>query len=293
MSDELRKPKWLRVRVGQGADFKRMEDIIKRYHLHTVCEEALCPNLGECWCHGHATVMILGGKCTRGCKFCNVAPESGTGQVDEDEPERVADAIGEAGLKEVVITSVTRDDLADGGAGIWARTIKAVRGAAPEAIIEVLLPDFAGDWASCSTAFSALPDVMGHNLETVPGLYPAVRPEADYQRSLEMLRHSAAAGLITKTSIMLGLGEKQEDVISLMTDAYSAGCSIFFIGHYLRPSRAHYPVVRYVEPSEFEELKRIGLEIGFDVVVSSPLVRSSYHSDEQSKYVRNVLSRSG
>jgi len=210
MSNEkqLRKPEWLRVRVAAGPEFKRIEGLIKENRLHTVCEEALCPNLGECWCKGHATVMILGGKCTRGCKFCNVTGEQGDGVSDPGEPARVAKAVKDAGLREVVITSVTRDDLEDGGAGIWAETIYSVRGALPDALIEVLVPDFSGNWAAAEKVFDARPDVLGHNLETVPRLYERVRPEADYQRSMELLSRAASRGVIAKTSIMVGLGEE-------------------------------------------------------------------------------------
>ncbi len=289
----LRKPDWLRVRVGHGPEFKRVEEIIKRNDLHTVCEEALCPNRGECWCKGRATIMILGGECTRGCKFCNVRPSTASGSVDVGEPQRVADAVKEAGLSEVVITSVTRDDLNDGGADIWARTIAAVRQAAPSVMLEVLVPDFAGNESAIERVLAAKPDVFGHNLETVPRLYADVRPEANYTRSLELLGQSASCGLITKTSLMLGLGETIDEVAVVMSDARERGCRVFFLGQYLRPSKEHCAVERYVEPDEFEELKRRGVKLGFDVVVSAPLVRSSYHSDEQTDFVKRVLIEKG
>jgi len=211
--------------------------------------------------------------------------------VDTDEPARVAQAVKEAGLKEVVITSVTRDDLEDGGAAIWAQTIKAVRRAVPDALLEVLVPDFMGRRTAAQAVFDAKPDVFGHNLETVPRLYPAVRPEADYDRSLALLRQAAEAGLIAKTSIMVGLGETIDEILAVMRDARAAGCEVFFAGQYLRPSTDHCEVVRYVEPSEFEELRKAGLEMGFSVVVSNPLVRSSYHADEQSAFVHSRLSK--
>ncbi len=283
----LRKPDWLRVRVGQGPEFKRIQEVIAQNKLHTVCEEALCPNLGECWCKGHATVMILGGECTRGCKFCNVTAVKGTGTVDEDEPERVAKAVAEANLKEVVITSVTRDDLADGGAQIWTQTIQQVRRSLPAAIVEVLVPDFAGCRDAVDRLLAARPDVFGHNLETVPSLYEKVRPEASYEASLDLLRRASQARLTTKTSIMVGLGETRPELTSVMRDAREAGCSIFFIGQYLRPSSDHCAVERYVEPEEFLEMKAEAEGAGFDVVVAGPLVRSSYHSDEQTDFILN------
>ncbi len=289
----LRKPDWLRVRVGQGADFKRVEQIIKRNDLHTVCEEAMCPNLGECWRHGRATIMILGEECSRGCKFCNIQAAKVSGTVDEGEPERVAAAVKESGLNEVVITSVTRDDLTGGGSEIWARTIEAIREAMPEVMLEVLIPDFGGDRKALDRVIAERPDVLGHNLETVPSLYSTVRPEADYSRSLELLERSAASGIITKTSLMLGLGESLEEVQSVISDAQSSGCRILFMGQYLRPSLEHCPVKRYVEPSEFDDLKRYGVDAGLNVVVSAPLVRSSYHSDEQTSFVKGFLEKKG
>lgn len=279
-----RKPPWLRVRVGQGGDFLRVQGIIRDSNLHTVCEEALCPNLGECWQYGHATIMILGDHCTRSCGFCNVRFRKHS-EIDPDEPRRAADAVKKTGLREVVITSVTRDDLPDGGAGIWAETITRIHEAVPGVPVEVLIPDFSGAIDALELVLRAAPEILGHNLETVPSLYSKVRPLSDYGRSLAILRRSSGAGLITKTAIMLGLGETEAEVLALMKDARKAGVDILYIGQYLRPLQDNVPVERYVEPAEFDDLRRKALDLGFPVVVSAPLVRSSYRSDEQAKYV--------
>lgn len=283
------KPPWLRVRLGHGPEFNRTEAIIRKNRLHTVCEEALCPNRGECWCNGHATVMILGEKCTRSCRFCNVEDAGPSGSTDCSEPARVAAAVREAALKEVVITSVTRDDLEDGGAGIWAQTLREVRRAAPGIIIEVLVPDFAGSMSASETVMAEKPDVFGHNIETVPRLYPFIREKADYRRSLKLLQAAAGMGLITKTSLMLGLGETDEEIRQVMKDAVACGVSILFLGQYLQPSSRHYPVAEYLPPDKFECLRKAAFDAGFKVAVSSPLVRSSYHSDDQTQYVRKTL----
>jgi lipoic acid synthetase len=231
--------------------------------------------------------MILGDACSRDCRFCGVR-HAWTGQADEDEPQRVADAVARMELREVVVTSVTRDDLTDGGAAIWARTIAAVRALGIR--IEVLVPDFGGREADIRTVLAARPDVWGHNLETVPSLYPAVRPGADYLRSLRVLAMGREAGLPVKTSLMLGLGETRDDVLAVLRDARDAGCRIVFLGQYLQPSRRHLPVHRYLEPAEFDALRTEGLSLGFDVVVSAPLVRSSYHADEQSAFLKEIAS---
>jgi lipoyl synthase len=286
----LRKPPWLRVRVGQGPQFAGVRAQVHGQGLHTVCEEALCPNIGTCWKHGHATIMILGDTCTRACRFCAVKTGR-SGACDEDEPRRVAEAIRAIGLVNVVITSVTRDDLPDGGARIWAETIRSIRGASPKALIEVLVPDFGGSEESLRIVAEAQPDVFGHNLETVPLLYPQVRPAANYLRSLELLKRVHDRGLIAKTGIMVGVGETREQVFELMNDALAAGVEILYIGQYLQPTRRHLAVHRYVEPSEFEAYREKGLALGFPVVVSGPLVRSSYHSDEQDAHVRRRLGR--
>jgi len=289
-SSELKqaKPAWLRVRVPQGAGFVRMKNIVHGAHLHTVCEEALCPNMGRCWENGRATIMILGDKCTRACRFCNVRPET-SGTCDPEEPPRVAEAVRKMGLRDVVITSVTRDDLEDGGAGLWARTVKLVHEAVPGIIVEVLIPDFGGSLSSLETVLASKPEVLGHNLETVSSLYGRVRPQADYRRSLELLRRAHDRGAVVKTGIMVGVGETEEEVLDLMRDAVAAGCEIFTVGQYLQPTKEHLPVSRFVTPEEFESYRRRGLEMGFKVVVSAPLVRSSYHSDEQEDYLKRRL----
>jgi lipoyl synthase len=288
----MKKPDWLRVCVGHGPQFKRVADLVRNGRLHTVCEEALCPNRGACWEHGRATLLILGATCSRGCTFCNVA--SGTPALpDPGEPARVGEAVRDMGLREVVLTSVTRDDLSDGGAAHWAATIRAVRAAVPGIGVEVLVPDFRGDAASLDTVLAARPDVLAHNLETIPRLYPAVRPEADYARSLDVLRRARHAGLIVKTGIMAGLGETDAEIEVLMRDAGAAGAEIFTIGQYLQPSRTHHPVARYIAPAAFDAYREQGLAMGFGVVVSAPLVRSSLHSAAQSAYVARRRAESG
>ncbi len=278
------KPPWLKVRIGAGDEYKRLRSLLKGQGLHTVCEEALCPNMGRCWDKGRATVMILGDTCTRSCRFCGVASRA-PHIPDVTESKRVADAIKNMGLKDVVITSVTRDDLPDGGAEIWAETIKRVAEAVAGIGIEVLIPDFNGDEAALDLVIDAAPVVLGHNLETVPRLYSEVRPQADYQQSLRVLKYVHDKGLIVKSGIMVGIGETNEEIKALMQDAAKTGCNIFYIGQYLQPSKQHLAVERYVTPDEFEQYKRWGLEMGFDVVVSAPLVRSSYHSDEQDAFL--------
>jgi lipoic acid synthetase len=290
--NSLRKPSWLKVRVPHGAGFTRMKDIVHGGHLHTVCEEAFCPNMGRCWENGRATIMILGDKCTRACRFCNVRAEA-SGLFDVDEPKRVAEAVKEMGLKDVVITSVTRDDLEDGGASVWAETIQMIHEAVPGIMLEVLIPDFGGSLASLEMVLAVKPEVLGHNLETVSSLYSDVRPQADYQRSLELLRRAHDRGVVVKTGIMVGVGEKEEEVIELMGDVISAGCEIFYIGQYLQPTKKHLPVNRYVTPEEFESYKHKGLKMGLKVVVSAPLVRSSYHSEEQANYLKQRRERKG
>jgi lipoic acid synthetase len=286
----LKKPDWLKVRVPHGAGFVRMKGIIQGGHLHTVCEEALCPNMGRCWEKGRATIMILGDKCSRACSFCNVRAEQ-SGICDEGEPARVAEAVKQMGLRDVVITSVTRDDLEDGGAHIWAETIRLVHEAVPGILVEVLIPDFGGSLSSLKLVLEARPEVLGHNLETVRSLYSRVRPQADYRRSIELLKRAHDHGAIVKTGIMVGVGETKEEVYDLMGDARRAGCDIFYVGQYLQPTKKHLAVSRYVTPAEFDEYRDKGLQMGFKVVVSAPLVRSSYHSEEQERYLRQVIAR--
>lgn len=280
----LEKPPWLRVRLGQGAGQAKLRGIIDAHGLHTVCSEALCPNVGECWESGRATVMILGRTCSRNCKFCSVSPE-GPAEPDPEEPVRVARAVREMGLRDVVVTSVTRDDIADGGASIWAETIARVREAVPGIVVEALVPDFGGDTDALDTVLAAGPDVLGHNIETVPSLYADARPGADYDRSVRLIGHAHESGVATKSAMMLGLGEPESEVHDVMADLVGAGCEIFFLGQYLQPTKAHLPVCRYVPPEEFEEYRRAGLEAGFKVVISAPLVRSSYHSEEQMAFL--------
>lgn len=274
-----RKPKWLKVKIENLQQIKQTKEMLERLSLHTVCQEALCPNLVECFGRKTATFMILGKHCTRNCTFCNVTkkkPEA----VDPHEPEHVAQAVMELGLKHVVITSVTRDDLADGGAGHFAAVINKVKEATPEVTIEVLIPDFQGSEEALLTVIEAKPDIINHNVETVPRLYPAVRPLAEYSRSLMLLenvkRHSA---IYTKSGIMLGLGETQEEVVEVLKDLRSVDCDLLTIGQYLAPSAKHHPVVEYIEPDQFDEYKRIADDLGFKYVISKPLARSSYHAD--------------
>lgn len=284
------KPAWIRVRAGQGEAYQETLSRLRAHRLHTVCEEALCPNRGHCWSHGRATLLLLGDRCTRACKFCHVDKRPVL-PPDPSEPARVASAVRDSGLTEIVLTSVTRDDLPDGGAAHWADTIRRVgrleRVSAPASVlVEVLVPDFGGRRASWQVVADARPDIFGHNIETVPRLYAQVRPEADYARSLDLLRFAAGAGLIAKTSLMLGLGETREEISAVLRDARGAGVRIFYAGQYLQPTRAHWPVARYLPPQEFQEIGEEARALGFDFVASAPLVRSSFHEDGQAAFVR-------
>ena len=275
------KPEWLRIKVQSGGNLAEVEGMLKRLSLHTVCEEANCPNLMECFNRRTATFMILGDHCTRNCTFCNVAKGAPL-PVDIGEPARVAGAVRELGLRHVVITSVTRDDLKDGGAGHFAETIREIRNVAPGVTIEVLIPDFGGSLPALLTVMGAGPDVLNHNIETVPRLYPEVRPMAGYARSLELLRRAKdnkSSGMHTKSGMMLGLGETREEVMQSMRDLRDAGCDFLTLGQYLAPSKAHHPVVEYVHPDIFEEYRVLGEEMGFKFVASGPLVRSSYRAE--------------
>ncbi len=272
------RPPWIRVKLPDNEQFARMRRLVHSHHLHTVCENASCPNIGECWGRGVATFMILGGTCTRDCRFCDVQPGN-PGDVDAEEPRRVAEAVRLLSLKHAVITSVTRDDLADGGAEIWADTIRHIRALNPDCRVEVLIPDLQGDSASLHLVFQAKPDVLGHNVETVPRLYPLVRPQADYKRSLDVLRQAKGSGLLTKSGGMLGMGETHEEVRTMMQDLREARCDIFTLGQYLQPTTAHTPLARYWTPEEFEQFQQEGEQAGFLHVESGPLVRSSYHAD--------------
>ena len=272
-------PPWIRVKISQNDDVTRMRDLVRSHGLHTVCEGASCPNLSECWGRGVATFMILGSICTRNCRFCDVPP----GKPEPpscDEPARVADAIRLLGLRHAVITSVTRDDLPDGGAAIWAETIRQVRATNPDCRIEVLVPDFQGEIAALQIVFDARPDIFGHNLETIARLYAAARPQAVYSRSLDVLREAKQAGLVTKSGVMLGMGETFDEILTAMRDLRGVGCDLLSLGQYLRPTAEHLPVAYYWTPEEFEQLRREGERLGFRHVEAGPLVRSSYHADQ-------------
>ena len=276
------KPEWLKVRAPGSENYLRLKGLMRRLGLHTVCEEAHCPNIGECWHHGTATFMILGDTCTRSCGYCNVT--HGTPKAaDPEEPVNVASAVHAMALDYVVITSVDRDDLPDFGADHFARTIVETRGRLPRCRIEVLIPDFQGSESSLRTVLDARPDVLNHNIETVPRLYRSARPGGRYDRALELLNRSRtiAPDIPTKSGLMVGLGETMDEVVSTLRDLRTAGCRIVTIGQYLRPSLANLPLSRYYTPAEFAELKRIGLDLGFGHVESGPLVRSSYHAHEQ------------
>jgi lipoic acid synthetase len=275
------KPEWLKVRVPGSPNYLRLRQIMRELSLHTVCEEAQCPNIGECWGHGTATFMILGDICTRACAYCAVA-HGRPAPLDPEEPERVANAIRTLGLNYVVITSVDRDDVADGGASIFADTIRRTRALVPDCRIEVLIPDFQGDEGALRVVLDARPDVLNHNTETVPRLYRMARSGGRYARTLELLDRSRryAPDVPTKTGVMVGLGEEQRELVDTFRDLRSVGCQILTIGQYLRPTPAHAPIARYYHPDEFRELKTIALELGFVRVDSGPLVRSSYHAEE-------------
>lgn len=277
------RPPWLKVRFFGGENYQDLKRIMRSLGLHTVCESARCPNQGECWEHRTATFMILGDICTRACGFCAVTSGKPAGPPDEDEPERVAQAVERMRLKYAVVTSVNRDDQPDGGAKIFARTIAAIRDRVPDCKVEVLIPDFRGDAAALETVVAARPDVLNHNVETVPRLYRRVRPGAVYARSLELLRKAKqlAPGMPVKTGMMLGLGEMREEVLQAMNDLVAGGTDILTLGQYLQPTREHLPVVRFVHPREFAEYKELGREMGFRHVESGPLARSSYHAFDQ------------
>jgi len=283
-----RKPAWIRAQAPGGDEFTRTRDLIKANSLHTVCEEASCPNIGECWSRGTATIMILGDTCTRSCGFCNVKTGR-PGKVDLDEPRRVADALSRTGLTHVVITSVDRDDLPDGGAAIWAETIHRVHDACPDLSVETLVGDFKGNLDDLQLVVEAGPEILSHNMETVQRMHPAVRPQARYERSLEVLAHIKRQGLVSKTSIMVGIGERDDEVHEVMDDIRTqADTDILTIGQYLQPTRNHLPVDRWVPPGQFETYRSIGLGMGFKVVESGPLVRSSYHAEEQARQLSST-----
>jgi lipoyl synthase len=273
------RPEWLRVKLPYGETYKSVQSIIDEYKLHTVCQSARCPNMGECWSAGTATFMILGNVCTRSCGFCAIMTGRPDAGLDYDEPRRVAEAARLMNLKHVVVTSVNRDERRDGGAPIFAGTINEVRRQVPGCTVEVLIPDFRGIWDALDIVIEARPDLMNHNMETVPRLYRRVRPQADYQRSLDVLERSKKAGLRTKSGIMVGLGETDEEVVALMKDFVTIGLDVMTIGQYLQPTRMHLPVEDFVHPDKFRWYKEQGEALGIGHVESGPLVRSSYHAE--------------
>jgi lipoic acid synthetase len=273
-----RRPEWLKVRAPGGEDYARVKNMMRSKALHTVCEEARCPNITECWNAGTATFMIHGDTCTRSCAFCAVK----TGRplpVDLDEPRRVAEAIASMNLKHAVITSVNRDEMKDGGSIVWAEVIRASREMAPQTTIEVLVPDFKGNLENLQRIIDARPDILNHNTETVPRLYKHVRPQGRFHWTLDVLRESKRQGMRTKTGVMLGLGEEPREILDVMTELRAVDVDVLTLGQYLQPTKNHIPVDRFVHPDEFKHYETVGLEMGFKIVESGPLVRSSYHAE--------------
>jgi lipoic acid synthetase len=277
-TEKIQKPKWLRVKLPTGEAYKKVREIVDEHKLHTICESGNCPNMGECWGEGTATFMILGNTCTRSCGFCAVdtgRPDA----VDEFEPGKVARSVKLMGVKHCVITSVDRDDLPDGGSIIWAQTVKAIRHQAPDTTMETLIPDFMGKWDNLQRIIDVAPEIVSHNLETVRRLTKQVRIQAKYDRSLEVLRRLKKAGMRTKSGVMLGLGETEQEVFETMDDLLAVGVDILTLGQYLQPTRKHLPVEEFITPEQFAFYKTIGLQKGFRYVESGPLVRSSYHAE--------------
>ena len=274
-----RRPDWLRVKLPSGEKFKEVLDTINEHKLNTVCSEARCPNMGECWGAGTATFMLLGDVCTRSCAFCAIKTGRPPAELDWEEPMRVADAARKMALKHVVLTSINRDDRKDGGAPIFAATHTELRRVIPGVTIESLIPDFKGDWDTLQIVLDTPPDVLSHNLETVPALYRRVRPQAKYQRSLDLLLRTKEAGIRSKTGIMVGLGETREQVIELMQDCANHQIDVLTIGQYMQPTKMHHPVRDWIHPDQFAEYKEIGEHLGIEHVESGPLVRSSYHAE--------------
>ncbi|MFT5778004.1 MAG: lipoic acid synthetase [Crocinitomicaceae bacterium] len=275
----IQKPKWLRVKLPTGENYKRVRSLVDEHKLHTICESGNCPNMGECWGEGTATFMILGNICTRSCGFCAVKtgrPE----EVDDFEPGRVAHSVKTMGVKHAVITSVDRDDLKDGGANIWAQTIRAIRKQSPETTLETLVPDFAGKWDNLQIVIDEAPEIISHNIETVRRLTKEVRIQAKYDRSLEVLFRLKKGGMRTKSGLMLGLGETHEEVIESLEDLRSVDVDVVTLGQYLQPTTKHLPIHEFVTPERFAEYKELGLKMGFNYVESGPLVRSSYHAEK-------------
>ena len=277
-SNRKKKPDWLRVKLPIGEDYRRVRHLVDQYNLHTICQSGHCPNMGECWGAGTATFMILGNTCTRSCSFCAVK----TGrppEYDEDEPRRVAEAIRLMQVKHAVITSVNRDELKDRGAEIWYQTVKAVKEEAPSTTIETLIPDVRSTWSALERMVEGGQEVVSHNMETVSRLYRLVRPQAKYDRSLEQIKRTKALGCRTKSGVMVGLGESQEEIFQIMDDLRAHDCDVLTIGQYLQPTQMHIAVSEFVHPDVFVMYKEVGLEKGFDFVESGPLVRSSYHAE--------------
>lgn len=277
---QLRRPEWLKAKLPSGENYARLKSLIESRELHTVCEEARCPNMGECWNHGTATFMILGDICTRSCGFCAVKTGKPT-VLDAQEPFRVAEAVKMMGVRHAVITSVNRDELFDGGAQIFAETIRQIRLVNPNTKVEVLIPDFRGDEFALNIVLDSFPDILNHNMETVPRLYPTVRPQANYDRSLELLDRAKRRCFITKTGLMLGIGETTDEVIEVMKELRKINCDILTLGQYLQPTKEHLSIERFVHPDEFKMLKETGLKMDFKHVESGPLVRSSYRAEGQ------------
>ena len=275
----LRKPPWIKAPLSTGTGYARVRSLVDRNRLHTVCQSAKCPNIASCWSNGTGTFLILGSVCTRSCRFCAVK-KGHPNKPDPDESSRVADAVNSLGLNYAVITSVTRDDLPDGGASVFAETIQAIRTVRPDCRIELLIPDLAGSMQALDIVLNAGPDVLNHNVETVPHLYPLIRPSADWNRSLAILRHAARKGFLTKSGFMVGLGESRRELTAALTQIAAAGVHILTIGQYLAPTREHHPVERYVPPEEFEDLRAEAQSLGFRFVIAGPLVRSSFKAEE-------------
>jgi lipoic acid synthetase len=283
-----KRPEWLKVKLPTGENYSDVKNLMRRQKLNTVCEEARCPNIAECWNHRSATFMILGDTCTRSCGFCNVKLGI-PNELDTNEPYRVVESVIELDLRHVVITSVNRDELKDGGATIFKECVRLIRERKPDCTVEILIPDFKGDEQAFEIIMQNPPDILNHNLETVPRLYHAVRPQAKYERSLNLMKWFKDKGLKTKSGIMVGIGEKPEEVLDLMRDLVNHGCDILTIGQYLQPTKEHLPVDRFVTPDEFAIYKSEGLKMGFKIVESAPLVRSSYHADQHARAIFNVI----
>ncbi len=278
-SERIPKPKWLRVKLPTGENYRMVRDIVDNHKLHTICQSGNCPNMGECWGEGTATFMILGNICTRSCGFCSVATGKPL-EADPFEPGRVANSVKLMGVKHAVITSVDRDDLKDGGSEIWAATVRAIRHQSPQTTLETLIPDFAGNWDNLQRIIDVAPEIVSHNLETVRRLTKQVRIQAKYDRSLEVLFRLKKSGMRTKSGVMLGLGETEQEVLETMEDLRSVQVDILTLGQYLQPTPKHLPVAEFITPEQFEKYKEIGLQMGFRYVESGPLVRSSYHAEK-------------